>query len=107
MICCFFTDQPVTDYASATACDTDAFAVFFRSMLDSGILLPPSQYEAWFPSTAHDASLIDQTLEAAIDAFKAVAEHRSQQASSTSAEPETPAPAAQAASTLREGKNED
>ena len=73
MVCCFFSDQPVDNYEQATACDTDAFAVFFRAMLDAGIVLPPSQFETWFISTAHDDACIDQTIEAARVAFTAVA----------------------------------
>jgi len=66
MLTLFFTrsGQAVTNYADATACDTEQFAAFFRGMLDRGVVLPPSQYEAWFVSLAHDASVVEQTLEA-------------------------------------------
>ena len=50
-----------------------AYAKFFRAMLDRGIMLPPSQFEAWFVSTAHTEGDIDQTLDAAKDAFAAAA----------------------------------
>ncbi len=71
MLTVFFTDQPVTDYAGATACDTQAFARFFGSMLDQGVVLPPSQFEAWFVSLAHDEQAIEQTIAAAKKAFTA------------------------------------
>jgi glutamate-1-semialdehyde 2,1-aminomutase len=61
----FFTDEPVADFATAAACDLDAHARFCRAMLDRGIYPPPSQFEAWFVSLAHDEASIDRTLEAA------------------------------------------
>jgi glutamate-1-semialdehyde 2,1-aminomutase len=61
----FFVDGPVEGYASATAADTSAFASFFRAMLDAGIYLPPSQFEAWFVSTAHTEQDVMATVEAA------------------------------------------
>jgi len=61
----FFTNQPVTDFASASRSDTDAFARFHRSMLESGVWLPPSQFEAAFVSTAHTALDVEHILEAA------------------------------------------
>ena len=69
MVCPFFTDAPVTNYEQATQCDIEAFASFFRSMLDAGVVLPPSQYETWFVSAAHDSSCIDATIDAARFAF--------------------------------------
>lgn len=74
MLCVFFSDQPVTNYEQATQCRTDRFAAFFNAMLERGIILPPSQYECWFISTAHDAELIKQTLQAAEHGFAAAAE---------------------------------
>ncbi len=76
MLTPFFTDGPVVNYDDATACDTEAFAAFFRAMLDAGVVLPPSQYEAWFVSLAHDNEAIDQTITAAKGAFAAVAQLR-------------------------------
>jgi glutamate-1-semialdehyde 2,1-aminomutase len=61
----FFSADPVTDFASASACDTAAHARFCRAMLDRGVYPPPSQFEAWFVSLAHDEGTIDRTLEAA------------------------------------------
>ena len=65
----FFTPGPVTDWTSAAKCDTEAFARFFRSMLESGIYLPPSQFEAAFVSAAHTEHDVQQTIAAAKQAF--------------------------------------
>jgi glutamate-1-semialdehyde 2,1-aminomutase len=65
----FFTQGPVTDWLSASKCDTEAFGRFFRSMLDQGIFLPPSQYEAAFMSAAHTEQDIRQTIAVAKHAF--------------------------------------
>ena len=59
----FFTGNSVTDMASASATDREAFGAFFHSMVDNGIYLPPSQFEAWFVSTVHSSADIDSTLE--------------------------------------------
>jgi glutamate-1-semialdehyde 2,1-aminomutase len=67
MITGFFTDQPVTNYEDAKRSDTARFGNFFRAMLDSGIYLAPSQFEAAFISTAHTEEDIRQTVEAAHD----------------------------------------
>jgi glutamate-1-semialdehyde 2,1-aminomutase len=61
----FFTDQPVTDFASAATSDTVSFGRFHRSMLEAGVWLPPSQYEAAFVSTAHGQAEVGMVLEAA------------------------------------------
>ena len=61
----FFTDVPVKDYASACISDVERFAKYFRGMLEHGIYLAPSQFEAVFLSTAHSEADIDQTLEQA------------------------------------------
>jgi glutamate-1-semialdehyde 2,1-aminomutase len=65
MLTLFFTDGPVTDYATAKKSDTEAFGRFFRGMRDRGIFLPPSQYEAMFVSLAHSDSDLDQIASAA------------------------------------------
>ena len=70
MMTLFFTPGPVTDYASAKKSDTLAFARFFRAMLEEGIYLPPSQFEAAFLSTAHTSADIAKTVRAARSAFK-------------------------------------
>jgi glutamate-1-semialdehyde 2,1-aminomutase len=69
----FFHDGPVTDYASAKRCDLDRFAAFSRAMLARGIYLPPSQFEAWFPSLAHTDEQVERTLAAAGEALREVA----------------------------------
>jgi len=61
----FFTAGPVTDFASASASDSKAFARFHRRMLEAGVWLPPSQYEAAFVSTAHGEAEVELVLEAA------------------------------------------
>jgi len=61
----FFSPEPVTDFSAAAACDLDAHARFCRAMLDRGIYPPPSQFEAWFVSLAHDEAAIERTLDAA------------------------------------------
>jgi len=65
----FFTPGPVTDWNSAAKSDKEAFGRFFRSMLDNGIYLPPSQFEAAFLSAAHTQHDIEQTIAAAKQAF--------------------------------------
>ena len=65
----FFHPGPVTDWASASKSDTTAFGRFFRAMLDSGIYLPPSQYEAAFLGAAHSEEDVQKTIEAAKAAF--------------------------------------
>jgi glutamate-1-semialdehyde 2,1-aminomutase len=60
----FFGRGPVTDLVGARAADHAAFARFFHAMLDRGIYLPPSGFEAWFPGAAHGDGEIDRTLEA-------------------------------------------
>jgi len=66
----FFSADPVQDFAGAQACDTKAYARFCRAMLDRGVYPPASQFEAWFPSLAHDEESIDRTIEAAAEAFE-------------------------------------
>jgi glutamate-1-semialdehyde 2,1-aminomutase len=66
----FFSADPVEDFAGASACDLDAHARFCRAMLARGIYPPPSQFEAWFVSLAHDEAAIDRTLEAAAESLE-------------------------------------
>ena len=68
----FFNDEPVSDFAAASACDLDAHARFCRALLERGVYAPPSQFEAWFLSLAHDEAAIDRTVEAAAEAFQDV-----------------------------------
>jgi glutamate-1-semialdehyde 2,1-aminomutase len=72
MVTWFFTTAPVTDFATAAASDTEAFGRFHRAMLDQGVWLPPSQFEAAFLSTAHTNADIDSTVEAARRAFASI-----------------------------------
>ena len=72
MFATFFTETPVRDWDTVKTSDTDRFARFFRAMLERGVYLAPSQYEAGFMSLAHDEAVIDATVEAAREAFKAV-----------------------------------
>jgi len=68
----FFTSTPVRDYASALAADTGAYAAFFQGMLKRGVYPPPSQFEAWFLSAAHNDAHIKKTIAAAREAMKDV-----------------------------------
>ncbi len=65
----FFTAEKVDTYAQATACDTAAFNRFFRAMLERGVYLAPSAFEAGFLSMAHDDAVIAVTIDAARAAF--------------------------------------
>ena len=67
----FFTADRVTDFATAATSDTAAFARFHRAMLEQGVWLPPSQYEAVFLGTAHTMENVQQTIAAAREAFAA------------------------------------
>ncbi|MBW8751655.1 MAG: aminotransferase class III-fold pyridoxal phosphate-dependent enzyme, partial [Propionibacteriales bacterium] len=65
MFSLFFTDAAaVPDYATASGQDTAAFKAFFHAMLDRGVYLPPSAFEAWFCSSAHDDRAVQQVLDA-------------------------------------------
>jgi glutamate-1-semialdehyde 2,1-aminomutase len=65
----FFAEGPVNDWPSAARCDTEAFGRFFRAMIEGGIYLPPSQFEAAFLSAAHTERDVQQTIAAAKQAF--------------------------------------
>jgi glutamate-1-semialdehyde 2,1-aminomutase len=71
MFTLFFTDRDVFDFESAKTSDMHRFNRFFHAMLDQGVFLPPSQFEAAFISAAHTAADIDRTIEAAVKAFSA------------------------------------
>jgi len=73
MLTAFFTEAPVTDYASATRADTKRYAAFHRAMLERGVYLAPSQFEALFVSTAHDSPIIERAVAAARDALQQIA----------------------------------
>jgi len=81
MFCAFFTPGPVTDEASAKTADTRAFAAYFRAMLERGVYLAPSQFEAGFVSLAHTDEDIARTVEAASAALaQAAAQQDAQKA---------------------------
>jgi glutamate-1-semialdehyde 2,1-aminomutase len=61
----FFTNEVVTDFASAKRADTERYAAYFRSMLERGVFLAPSQFEAMFVSAAHSDDDVEATVEAA------------------------------------------
>ncbi len=69
----FFAPEPVHNYADARRSDTKRYAHFFREMLERGVFMAPSQFEAAFVSAAHTAADIDQTLAAAREAFQVIA----------------------------------
>jgi glutamate-1-semialdehyde 2,1-aminomutase len=73
LLTAFFTDGPVTDLASAKRSDTARYAAFFRAMLDRGVYLAPSQFEAAFVSLAHTDADIAATIAAANEAFATLA----------------------------------
>ena len=72
MFTLFFTGEEVFDYASAKKADTEKYAKYFQKMLQAGIWLPPSQFEACFLSLAHTTKDLEWTLKAAASALEAV-----------------------------------
>jgi glutamate-1-semialdehyde 2,1-aminomutase len=69
----FFTGDPVVDYAAAQRQSVTQYRAFFHAMLDAGVYLPPSAYEAWFLSAAHDDAALDRVFDALPDAARAAA----------------------------------
>jgi glutamate-1-semialdehyde 2,1-aminomutase len=69
LVTLFFSAEPVADFAGAAACDTEAHARFCRAMLARGVYPPPSQFEAWFVSLAHDEAAVYRTIEAAAESL--------------------------------------
>jgi glutamate-1-semialdehyde 2,1-aminomutase len=65
MISVHFSENPVTDFSSASACDTERFKKFFHAMLDRGVYLPPSAFESWFLNNALTKEDLDRTIDAA------------------------------------------
>jgi glutamate-1-semialdehyde 2,1-aminomutase len=65
MFCSYFSSDPVHNLADAMKSDRDRFKIFFHGMLDAGVYLAPSQFEAGFISMAHSAADIEQTVSAA------------------------------------------
>lgn len=72
MMCMFFTEEPVTDYASAIKSDVALYGRFYHELLNRGIYLAPAQFEALFVSTAHTKEDLDKTIKAHYEALKAV-----------------------------------
>ena len=75
ILSCFFTDKPVRNFDNVRATDLGAFKRFFAGMLQRGIYLAPSAYEAWFVSLAHTKADIERTIEAARESFRAGARY--------------------------------
>ena len=69
----FFTDSPVTNYDQARAAQTWRYPAFFHALLDRGVYPPPSAFEAWFCSAAHDAEAIERVAAAVPYAAEAAA----------------------------------
>jgi glutamate-1-semialdehyde 2,1-aminomutase len=69
----FFTNELVTDWTSANKSDRVRYGKFFHAMLDQGVYLAPSQFEAAFVGAAHTEEIVDQTIEAAATAFRQLA----------------------------------
>ncbi len=75
MFCAYFSDQPVTDFESAARSNVKQFGAFFRNLLENGVYIAPSQFEAGFMSLAHSDEDIEKTVDAADRAFAAVKNH--------------------------------
>ena len=69
LVTVFFSEQPVSSFTEAQACDLEMYARWCRELLSRGVYPPPSQFEAWFPSLAHTDEQIERTVEAASAAF--------------------------------------
>jgi glutamate-1-semialdehyde 2,1-aminomutase len=74
MFCTFFTEQAVTDYASSSLADATRFRRYFHALLEAGIYVAPSQFEAGFVSMAHTDDDLERTITASYQAFQAAAE---------------------------------
>jgi glutamate-1-semialdehyde 2,1-aminomutase len=73
LVTVFFSAEPVVDFDGARGCDLQAHGAWCRELLSRGVYPPPSQFEAWFPSLAHEDEHLERTLEAATAAFAIVA----------------------------------
>jgi len=73
MFSTFFTENEIKDWSTVKTCDTERFGKYFQKMLEAGIYLAPSQFEAGFMSTAHDQKIISKTIGAVDSAFQAIA----------------------------------
>jgi len=72
MFSLFFTPTPVRDMTTALTSDAALFGRFFHACLAHGVYLPPSAYEAWFLSTAHEGPAIDRACEVIVNAIKSL-----------------------------------
>lgn len=72
MFCQYFNEYPVTDYESALKCDTRRFGRFFRALLEQGVYIAPSQFEAGFLSTVHTSKDVEKTVSASYEALKEI-----------------------------------
>ncbi len=70
MFCTYFTESPVTNWATASRSDVQRFGHFFQAMLERGVYIAPSQFEAGFMSTAHTGDVVEETIDAARTAFR-------------------------------------
>ncbi len=70
MLTLFFTNRDVVDYESAKTSDTKRFSIYFNEMLNRGIYLPPSQFEAAFVSASHSITDIKKTITANLEALR-------------------------------------
>lgn len=68
----FFGEHPVTDFASAKASDADKYKGYYANMLEQGIYLAPSAFEACFVSIAHDENSIQKTIDGAVKSFNSL-----------------------------------
>jgi glutamate-1-semialdehyde 2,1-aminomutase len=73
LVTVFFSEAPIHDYESARGADAGAFARFHAAMLSRGVYLPPSPFEAWFPSLVHTDADVDAAIAAAAEAFEEAA----------------------------------
>jgi glutamate-1-semialdehyde 2,1-aminomutase len=73
MLTVFFTEHSVTTLPEAEGSDTQRYAAFFHAMLERGVYLPPSQFEAWMISSTHDGLILEQTIETARQALQEIA----------------------------------
>ncbi len=74
MFSVFFTDGPVRDYEDAKAQESFRYTAFFHALLANGVYLPPSSFESWFVSTAHDERAVQRIADALPAAARAAAE---------------------------------
>ncbi|MEX1247435.1 MAG: glutamate-1-semialdehyde 2,1-aminomutase [Anaerolineales bacterium] len=72
MFSVFFTAQDITDWNSVASCDTNCYSEYFLKMLENGVYLPPSQFEANFVSLAHSEEVVEKTVEAATRSFSRI-----------------------------------